>query len=452
MPTLKLIQGAIAKLQPPAEGRVEYWDSLLPGFGIRIAAALQPGRDPLKTWQVMYRVNGRQVREKLGTIRSVPKVEQARDLARARIQKAREGIDPVEERRHEQEAETQRAKREERRQRETLSAAIDRYLIECRGRWRKSKMPMRPKYFAETRRSLEVDVKPILGDRPIREIIRVDVRALLDGIVEKSSPSQANHVLAYLRAMLTWAVSDQLIDTSPADKLETPAPAVERDRVLDDDEIRLFWHACETIGWSFGPLLQLLLLTATRRGEIAEATRNEFDLAAGIWTLPRERVKNDKEIVTALSPLAREIIGGLPEIGDKGLLFTTTGQTPVSGFGRPMAKLAAAMLAQRQAELIADGNAKEAADAALEHFIIHDLRRSAASGMAKLGIAPHVVDRILNHTSGTIRGVARIYNRHAYGDERKAALEAWSGHVESLVRPVPSNVVPLAARLAERPA
>ena len=123
--------------------------------------------------------------------------------------KVRRGIDHVGERRQEQEAEKQRAKREERRQRETESAAIDRYLVECRtGRWRKSKKPMRPGYFEETRRSLEVDVKPVLGDRAIREITRGDIRALLDGIVDKGSPSQANHALAYLRAMLNWAVSN----------------------------------------------------------------------------------------------------------------------------------------------------------------------------------------------------------------------------------------------------
>src|SRR5271170_1154201 len=132
MPTLKLTQAAIVKLPAPAAGRVEYWDSLLPGFGIRIAAA-RPGREPLKTWQVMYRVKGgKLVREKLGTTQSVPTLDKAHELARASIQKAWQGIDPVAEKRQATQAEEAQANAEEARQRETLGAAIDRYLIGCR--------------------------------------------------------------------------------------------------------------------------------------------------------------------------------------------------------------------------------------------------------------------------------------------------------------------------------
>jgi integrase len=177
-------------------------------------------------------------------------------------------------------------------------------------------------------------------------------------------------------------------------------------------------------------------LTAQRRDELAEAKRSEFDLDKALWTLPRERSKNDKEHLVQLSPLALDILRGLPAIGENGLLFTTGGARPVSGFGRARARLAAAMLELRQA-----GRTAGKGTIAIEPFTLHDLRRTAATGMAGLGIAHHVVDRVLNHTEGKISGVARIYNRFAYLDERKAALDAWSRHVEGLFQPIPSNVV-----------
>ena len=421
---MKLTQVAVDRLKPPATGRVEYWDSQLPGFGLRIAAP-RAGHDGRKTWQAMYRVSGKLVRETLGTVAAVPRVDDARDLARASMQKAQVGIHPVEQRRH-VELQTQReAEAVAARSRDTLTAAIDRYLE------RYAVKRMRPDYFKETKRSLDRDVKPALGARPIREITRRDIRELLDSIVDRGSPSHANHVLAYLRAMLNWAVSNDLIEANPANGLKRPAPAVERDRVLNEAEIRSFWLACDKIGWPFGPLFQLLLLTAQRRDELAEARWSEFDLDAGLWSLPRGRTKNDKAHLVHLSPLAVEIIGALPTVGQQGFVFTTTGESPISGFSHARERLNVAMV--------------EIGQASVEPFTLHDLRRTAATGMAELGIAPHVVDKILNHVEGAIRGVAAIYNRHAYLDERKAALEAWSRRVESLVNPAPpANVIQLA--------
>jgi integrase len=427
MPRMKITQLAVDRLRPPASGRVDYWDSQLPGFGIRIAAA-RPGHDPLRTWQVMYRVGGKKIREKIGTLARIPEVARARDLARESLFRVEQGGNPAEERRREQEAEKRRAEEEALRDRDTLGAAIDRYLE------RYATKRMRPDYFTETKRTLERDVKPALGARPIRDITRRQVRELLEAIVDRGSPSHANHVLAYLRAMLNWAVSNDLIEANPTNGLMMPAPLVERDRALNDAEIGLFWVACDKLGWPFGPLFQLLLLTAQRRDELAHATWAEFDLEHRLWVLPSERTKNGNAHTVHLSPLAVEILGRLPRMGAQGFVFTTGRRkdTPVSGFSKAPARLAAAMTEIGEGTIIA-------------HFTVHDLRRSAATGMAALGIAPHIVDKILNHSGGTIRGPARIYNRHAYLDERKAALEAWARHVESLVRPTPSNVVQLTA-------
>jgi integrase len=143
-----------------------------------------------------------------------------------------------------------------------------------------------------------------------------------------------------------------------------------------------------------------------------------------------------------LSSLAIEILTSLQKIGCRYVL-TTSGAHPVSGFSKSKERLDRHMLHLFRAELAEAGY--EPYRAAIDDWILHDLRRTAATGMARLNIPPHVVDRILNHVSGAIRGVAAVYNRHAYLDERRAALEAWSRHVESIVRPVASNVVPLTA-------
>ena len=428
MPTTKLTQVAVDNLKPPGAGRVEWWDSQLPGFGLRISAK-RPGEEkPRKTWQVMYRVGGKKVRETLGTIAVIPKVDRARDLARASMQKAETGVHPVAERRDAQAEELRQVKAEEARRLDTLSDAIDRYL-------RNASRRMRPDYFKETKRTLDRDVTPVLGSRPIREITRRDVRELIEQIVDRGSPSHANHVLAYLRAMLNWAVANDLIETAPTDGLKMPSPKVERERVLNDDEIRLFWLGCDKIGWPFGPMFKLLLLTAQRRDELAHAPRAEFDLDAAVWSLPGARTKNGKKHLVHLSALAVDILKGLPKTSDSELLFTTTGRTPISGFGRARERLAAAM-----AEL-SDG--ARPGEGEVEPFTLHDLRRTAATGMAALRIAHHVLDKVLNHSSGKISGVGAIYNQFEYLDERKAALETWARHVEGLMRPTPANVVEL---------
>jgi len=427
MPSLKLTQAAVERLKPAPSGRIEVWDAQLPGFGLRIA----PGG--LKTWQAFYRVNGKMVREKLGTLAQIPNVADARALARQSMTKARAGAHPVEDRRRREEEERKIAEAEGARKKNTLGAVIDRYLAERPND--RSRRPMRAEYLAETKRTLEQNVKKsALGNRPIEEITGEDIKRLVRGIA-KDAPSQGNHTLAYLKAMLGWAFDEGLIPRNPADGVKMPAQKVERERSLEDQEIRPFWLACERVGWPFGPLAQLLMLTAQRRDELAEARWNEFDLEKRTWTLPGERTKNGRVHIVHLSKLAIEIFEKLPHVAsNKGWVFTTGlgGDTSVSGFGRGRDRIAAVM-----AEISGEG---------VEHFTLHDLRRSAATGMAAIGITPHVVDKILNHSSGKIAGVAKIYNRFEYLPDRKAALDAWAHHVESLIRPSPSNVIELPRR------
>jgi integrase len=218
--------------------------------------------------------------------------------------------------------------------------------------------------------------------------------------------------------------------------MKPPTKEKPRDRVLTDDELRWFSAACDEIGWPFGALAKLLLLTAQRRDEVAGIEWAEIDFTNRVWVIPRHKTKNDRAHEVQLSDEAMEVLQTLPRVSDQ-LLFTTTGSTAVSGFSRSKRRLDAAMLKAKRIELGArKGDA-------IPRWTLHDLRRTAATGMARLNIPPHVVDRILNHTSGTIRGVAAVYNRFAYLEERRAALEAWSIYLSDLLKPTAANVVNL---------
>jgi integrase len=193
--------------------------------------------------------------------------------------------------------------------------------------------------------------------------------------------------------------------------------------VLDDGELLAVWRAAAELDWPFGPIVQLLILTGQRRDEVAGMRWSELDLAQKTWTLPRGRVKNDNGHEVPLSPQATEIIEKLPRMKGSPFVFTTTGNTAVSGFSKTKEKLDA--------------------KTGVEAWVMHDLRRSAASGMARLGVALPVIEKLLNHSSGTFAGVVGVYQRHSFSDEKRAALEAWGRHVAGLVEPLRANVIEL---------
>jgi integrase len=436
MPTTKLTQAAVDKLKAPDVGRVEYWDSQLPGFGLRISNS---GR---KTWVALYRVSGQLVRETIGTSALIPNIADARERARQSMQKAQAGHNPVAEKRERGRAAAVAAEKPP----QDFRAIADRYLE------RYAKKNTKPSTWMELRRQLEVDVLPKWGDRPIVSISRQDVAELLDRIADRGSPVQANRTLARLKTLFRWVVDEELISSDPTSRVRKIVKETARDRALTDHEIRLFWAGCDKLGWPFGPMFKLLLLTAQRRDEVGSMEWSEVALDKGLWTIPRQKAKNDRAHEVQLSKLAAEIINESPKISrlkangegsePSPYVFTTNGERPVSGFSKAKVRLDGHLLQLLRAESKQAGT--DPATAKIEGWILHDLRRTAATGMARLNIVPHVVDRILNHVSGTIRGVAAVYNRHAYLEERGAALESWGRHVESLVRPGPANVVPFA--------
>ena len=192
-----------------------------------------------------------------------------------------------------------------------------------------------------------------------------------------------------------------------------PGSETARDRVLTDDELAAVWQAATEQGGHFASVVKLLILTGQRRNEVAGMEWKELDLRAKIWKLPRGRVKNDSGHEVPLSAPALAVIDSVPRVSGRQLLFTTTGSTPISGFSKVKQQIDEA--------------------SGVEDWTLHDLRRTAASGMARLGVSLPVIEKILNHSSGSFRGVVGVYQRHSFADEKRAALDLWGAHVARLV-------------------
>ncbi len=265
----------------------------------------------------------------------------------------------------------------------------------------------------ETERLLRVRFIPVWSERDIRSIGRDEVARVLDAIVQRGNPSAANHALAAVRKFFNWCIERGIVETSPCNNISRPGAVVARERVLDDAELAAVWSVTATLGYPYGTIVQLLILTAQRRGEVTGMRWSELDLAKALWTMPGARTKNKRRHVVPLSPLSICILDALPRLHDD-LVFPARGRetTNFSGFSK----------LKRQID-VATG---------VDDWTLHDLRRTAATGMAGLGVAPHVVERLLNHVSGTFGGVAGIYNRFEYLDPMRSAAEAWSHHVQAL--------------------
>jgi integrase len=435
MPSRKLTDLFVERAKPPARGRIEYFDAAFPGLALRITD------NGGKSWCAFYRFNGRLRRFTIGHYPAI-KPAQARKEAAAALERVREGFDPAEEKRARRDPRSPDA--------DSFSAVaydyLDRHLAKNSA----------ASTYHEAKRDLEHDALPKWRKRPIASITRRDVIDLIDGIIARDAEIQANRTLARLRALFNWAIEKDRLAFSPVARMKLPTKERARDRVLGEDELRWFWAGCDEINWPFGPLAKLLLLTLQRRDEVASMEWSEVDFANRTWTIPREKVKNKRAHQVHLSDAAADVLRSLPRV-DNGRVFTTTGETSVSGFSRAKRRLDAAMVrarrrsfgvpeedkAYRRAIKLAPG---KPLPEEIPSWTLHDLRRTGATGMARLNIPPHVVDKVLNHTSGTIRGVSAVYNRFEYLDERRIAVEAWGGYIVNLVRPARANVIALPVR------
>jgi len=282
------------------------------------------------------------------------------------------------------------------------------------------------------KRELHRHVVAVWGERDIQGITKRDVIDLLDAIADSGRVVTANRVRAYLNKFLSWCVERDIIDQSPAMGVKPAAKEKSRDRVLSDDEIRLFWQACTTEGQPWGHLGKLLLLTGQRLGEVVNMTDRE--ITGDLWHLTGDRTKNGRAHDVALSEAAQDVLGAVERIkSSAGYVFTTNGASALQGYHKGRNHIA-----NRMAQIASEerGEAVE-----IPHWTFHDLRRTAATGMARLGIPVRVTEAVLNHVSGTAGGIVSVYQRHDYADEKRNALDAWARFVGDLVEGKADNVV-----------
>jgi integrase len=388
MPRIKLTKSAIDALPTP-KSDVVYWDVASPGFGVKVTPK---GR---KVFVVLYRTGGAGSKLRKYTIGPYGRVtlHQARVAAQKVFAAKLEGRDPA--------AEKREAKRRivADRVEDLLEAFIAQRLSQNRSA-------------AEVSRLLRREVGKPWAGRSIHEIGKRDVVGVISAIEQRGAPAAANKTLKSIKTFLRWCVGRAILDQSPAEGVPLPAREVARDRVLNDQELAQVILAARKIGGSYGGIVELLALTGQRREEVARLQKEELDLAQRVWTLPRSRTKNAKEHVVHLS---KQSLNVLMRADKHGLfVFSLVGTKPFNEFSR----------AKRRLDQLSG----------VTGWRLHDLRRTCVSGMARLGIAPHVADKILNHQAGTISGVAAVYQRHEFLAERRAALDLWGAHIDGLLR------------------
>jgi len=387
MPRIRLTKTAIDAL-PTSKSDVVYWDAGYPGFGVKVTPK---GR---KVFIVLYRTAGAGSKLRKYTIGPYGRVtlHQARVVAQKVFAAKLEGRDPA--------AEKRAAKRR-------VVADLVEELLETFIAQRLSQN----RSGGEIARLLRREVGKGWAGRSIHEISKRDVVDVVTAIEQRGAPVAANKTLKSIKTFLRWCVGRAVLDQSPAEGVPLPAKEVARDRVLDDAELARVILAARQMGSPYGGIVEFLALTGQRREEVARLPWEELDVARRIWTIPKSRTKNAKGHVVHLSDQSVAVLKRANQRGP--LVFSLLDAKPFQEFSR----------AKRRLDQLSG----------VTRWCLHDLRRTCVSGMARLGIAPHIADKILNHQSGTISGVAAVYQRHEFLSERKEALERWGIHIAHIM-------------------
>ncbi|MDP3673638.1 MAG: integrase arm-type DNA-binding domain-containing protein [Novosphingobium sp.] len=397
------------------------WDDKLTGFGLKVTPSGS------KVYLYQYRLGGRGAKVRRYTIgrHGTLTPDGARTIAEGLALKVASGVDP------------QRVKVEQARQAIDLAfdAYVDTFADDClKVKWKASH---------EYAKSLLVTYAiPVLRNKPLPQITAKDIRAVIAPV--KSKLATAHNLFSVIRRLFRWAVNEGDLEISPIDGMEPPAAPATRDVVLTDDELAVVWRAAGDLGYPFGPMVRILILTGARREEVAGLEWPELSHNALQWSLPASRAKNDTAASWPLSSLAVAELDALAKRSGKatgwprkGFVFSTTGETSVSGFSRSKTRLD---------KLVIKEVAKLKEPVSVQTWRLHDLRRTLATGMQRLGVRFEVTEAILNHVSGSRSGVAGIYQRHDWGPEKKVALQSWADHITSVLTSADkSNVVQLAS-------
>ena len=449
MATVNLTDKFIRSMKPaPAEQYEEYWDQLVPGL------ILRNNSKGKKAWVVKKRWDGKNHSRRTMGIYGSETAGKALTLADART-KAREWIEMGDAGRDPKQEALAAAAAERAVKANTFSAVMDEYLKRHVKGQRKAD---------QAEREMRKELLPVLKNRPITEITRSELVEIIDKIVRRGANYQAHNVWGHARSLFNWAIdSGYGLTVSPCWPKKPPAllskanAKKSRQRVLTDTELKAFWEAAEATPYPYGPLFQLLLLTGQRRNDIGAARWVEVDAGKALLTVPEERYKSEVVHLVPLTDTAMSIIETLPrwvgeDTGDF-LFSTTNGNKPVNGFSK--AKL---LLDTKVKEIVAKphleakkkeitdkdvlaAKLKEIMDKAVPDWVIHDLRRTVRTRLGGLNVPEHISELVIGHARA---GLAGVYDRHSYLEERRAALEKWERLLLSIVKPAQgSNVKPM---------
>ena len=377
MPNQRFTDKMLRGLKSASSGQVDYWDELLPGFGVRVGTT---GR---KSFFVGTRINGKYKRITLKPPYDQLSLADARSRAKAIMADAHAGIAPE--------------LRKKRDAKGTFGAVADSFMQDYAKNHRSRHEMQRiiNRYLAEWH------------DRQINEITRGEIKELLR-VKARTAPIMANRIKALISKIFTWALKEEIIDASPALSLDSPGVEQERTRTLSADEIKLVWSSFDKLGYPWGPLFKLLLVTGQRCGEVGGMKWTE--IADDGWHIPNVRAKSGRGHLVPLSSLAKEILSEVPQIGE--VVF----RAPLGSWSW----------------------AKERIDAKIPHWRLHDLRRTFATHLRSIGVDRLIVSKILNHSEG---GITRIYDRYSADPEKTTAMERWANRLREIIGGAPAENV-----------
>jgi integrase len=388
--------------KPAAPGKTyDVADGVVPGLQVRV----MPSGARTFVLTTRYPGSNNPTRRSLGSYGELT-LEQAREKARDWHALIKRGVDPA----HEEERQRQAALRT---QKNTFAAVAEEYIKRHVSKTRKAEV---------VERELRREFIERWGDRPITDITQHDVVAVIDEVVDRGAPYQAHNLLGHVRTLFNWAIGRGIygLERSPCDRLKPKnviGRKLARQRVLSDAEIKALWAATETMGYPYGPLLRLLLVTGQRKSEVAEARWSEFDLKRKLWTIPVARMKAEAAHAVPLSDEAMKILGGLHHFNKGDYLFSTTfGVKPVNGFGK--------------AKKIVDREMLKHLPSAPAPWVFHDIRRTMRTGLSALPVPDNVRELVIAHTKP---GLHKVYDLHAYLEEKRQALHLWSARLIAIV-------------------
>ena len=413
MPTMKITDRTINAIAPPSEGEVFYWDTTLRGFGYRMRIGAH-GK-VLKSFICQYKRPGGSRRMTLDSGGAL-NAEQARAEAKKILGAVALGQDP-------QADKTNRSDKD----RHTLRSVIDQYLASKKSEVRPrtftaiegyltgSSSAKRPRRSSRTSRSSFKS----LHSMPIDTITRRDVAACITAIKNKSGAATAGAARAALSAFFVWAIGEGLAETNPVIGTNKPETNGSRERVLSDDELARVWRACDD-GSEHSAVVKMLILTGCRRQEIGDLCWSWFAPDMSSFTIPAAHSKNGRPHTLPVMPMMREVVDNVPHMATRDQLFGERSH----GFTRWHCK----------PELDARSG--------VTGWTLHDLRRTVATRMADLGWQPHVIDAVLNHQSGSKRGISGVYNKSPYANEVRNALATWHDHLRTIIAGSERKLVP----------